>query len=623
MKKLTFLVIALMFSVLLNAQTKGQTTSSITWSNFAGSQTRAMTIYVPDDYNASNAYKLIIGFHGLGDTDANYIGALIPYCTDSYYGNVIAVSLQYSDWDENLHDDGIVPNTIDHISATYNIDAENIYLQGFSVGGISSTYRGLKNSSLIKGIITNSGAIVGIPDVENSCTCTACKEYDYSKSNEVFACFTSSPDGESGSCSGASSACGVTCNSSNTFYVTNIAAADEFNSYTSGSGLFLDNPNNCHCLPTVTVNHQCWDHVSQIVSTTTPVANFNANPTTIGEGQSVTFTDNSVEGGAPISNWSWTFTNGNPATFIGSNPPAITYSTVGTHEVSLTVTNSYGNDTEARAGYITVLPNGDLFSLDFELPSDYSQFFPPWSNIDLDGMNTYSSSDFDFTGEGSAFGFMAMNPADAAVSTPIATTHGGDRCGMAICPSDASASNNWLISDRIYVGTGANFNFWTLSPKTSSWGTETYNVLVSTTDNNTTSFSAIATGEDAPSSWTQKTYSLSSYTGQYIYVAIQHVSADKFMFWVDDIEITGATTENNIIENKNIIIFPNPTNGKITISNAENSNIEISDINGRVILSVFANTDNITLDMSILDKGTYIAKIINDSNISIKKIIVE
>ena len=619
MKKITILLGIIFIAFSSFAQTKGQSTSSITWSNFAGSQTRAMTIYVPDDYNASNAYKLVIGFHGLGDTHSHYIGAVSTYCTDAYYGNVIAVSLEYDDWDGNLIDEGIVPETIDHISATYNIDAANIYLQGFSVGGMASTYRGLKNADIIKGIITHSGAMAGIADIDNTCTTGYCKNYDYTNTDKVFACFTSSPDYETGACSGAVSPC----DAANTFYATNNAAADKFNSYTPGSGLFIDNPNNCHCLPTVTEKYACWDHVSQVISTTTPVANFNANPTTIGEGQSVTFTDNSVEGGATISNWSWTFTNGNPSSFNGSTPPAITYATAGTYEVSLTVTNSFGSDTEAKAGYITVLPNGDIFSLDFELPSDYSQFFPPWSNLDLDGIDTYSSSDFDFPGEGSAFGFMAFNPADAAVASPIATPHGGDRCGMAICPRDESAANNWLISDKVTIGTGSEFKLWVLSPKTSSWGTETYNILVSTTDNNTTSFSAIATGEDAPSSWTQKTYSLSSYSGQDIYVAIQHTSANKFMFWVDDIEITGATTDNQIVENKNISIYPNPTNGMIILTNALNSDIQISDINGRVIISKHIDTNNQQLDISNFDKGTYIVKIIDNNTVTIRKIIKE
>ena len=112
--------------------------------------------------------------------------------------------------------------------------------------------------------------------------------------------------------------------------------------------------------------------------------------------------------------------------------------------MSLTVTNSYGNDTKTVAGYITVSPVGDLFSLDFETPTNYSQNFAPWSSVDVDAKEAYGSNDCDYPGEGTAFGFMAFNPVDAGFSS-IATTHSGERCGMASCPADQSVSNNWII----------------------------------------------------------------------------------------------------------------------------------------------------------------------------------
>ncbi|MPL93176.1 hypothetical protein SDC9_39302 [bioreactor metagenome] len=83
-----------------------------------------------------------------------------------------------------------------------------------------------------------------------------------------------------------------------------------------------------------------------------PVADFEANITTVSAGGTIDFSDASIYN--PTS-WSWTFSGGLPGTFSGQNPPAITYSTPGTYNVSLTVTNSNGTDTETKAGYITVL----------------------------------------------------------------------------------------------------------------------------------------------------------------------------------------------------------------------------------------------------------------------------
>jgi PKD repeat protein len=81
-----------------------------------------------------------------------------------------------------------------------------------------------------------------------------------------------------------------------------------------------------------------------------PVANFTGSPTTITEGQSVSFTDTSTNN--PTS-WAWTFTGGTPSGSTSQNP-TVTYNTAGTYSVSLTATNSAGSDTETKTNYITV-----------------------------------------------------------------------------------------------------------------------------------------------------------------------------------------------------------------------------------------------------------------------------
>ncbi|WP_157494145.1 M43 family zinc metalloprotease [Fulvivirga imtechensis] len=85
---------------------------------------------------------------------------------------------------------------------------------------------------------------------------------------------------------------------------------------------------------------------------TPPVAAFTASATTVTAGQSVIFTDGST-GGA--TSWSWSFPGGTPATSTSQNP-TVNYNTAGTYDVSLTVTNANGSDTETASGYITVNP---------------------------------------------------------------------------------------------------------------------------------------------------------------------------------------------------------------------------------------------------------------------------
>lgn len=80
-----------------------------------------------------------------------------------------------------------------------------------------------------------------------------------------------------------------------------------------------------------------------------PVANFSASPTSGCNNFNVTFTDMSS---APTT-WSWSFPGGTPATSTVQNP-VVNYSTPGTYNVTLTVTNSFGSDTKTVTSMITV-----------------------------------------------------------------------------------------------------------------------------------------------------------------------------------------------------------------------------------------------------------------------------
>lgn len=81
-----------------------------------------------------------------------------------------------------------------------------------------------------------------------------------------------------------------------------------------------------------------------------PVANFTANATNICPNMTVQFTDQSSLN--PTS-WSWSFPGGTPATSTAQNP-SVTYASAGTYNVTLTVTNANGNDSEVKSSYITV-----------------------------------------------------------------------------------------------------------------------------------------------------------------------------------------------------------------------------------------------------------------------------
>lgn len=113
------------------------------------------------------------------------------------------------------------------------------------------------------------------------------------------------------------------------FYDINTGWAGSFNTNSSDGGIYKWNPS---------------------ILSGAPVANFTANSTTVCQGTSVTFTDQSTN--SPTS-WSWTFNGGTPSTSNLQNPTVV-YNTAGTYTVVLIATNASGSNTKTQTNYITV-----------------------------------------------------------------------------------------------------------------------------------------------------------------------------------------------------------------------------------------------------------------------------
>ncbi len=184
-------------------------------------------------------------------------------------------------------------------------------------------------------------------------------------------------------------------------------------------------------------------------------------------------------------------------------------------------------------------------AMDFESQSDFALSFAPWTVYDGDGSYTYSITDHTFPHNGEAMAYIAFNPAQV---TPSMTgdleiqPHGGSRFGA--CFSATTPPNNdWFISPQVQMSTNGSFSLWVKS-YTADYGLEKYRIAVSTTDNNPSSFTVISGSSplEATTDWTKKTFDLSAYNGQLIYVAVQCVSNDAFIFMIDDLEIDPGST---------------------------------------------------------------------------------
>jgi len=136
---------------------------------------------------------------------------------------------------------------------------------------------------------------------------------------------------------------------------------------------------------------------------------FSGTPTTVNVGGSVTFTD--LSAGNPTS-WNWTFTGADVTSSNIQTPPAITYSTVGTYEVSLTCANADGSDTETKPAYITVVEEGSI-NCDF---SGTPTTINVGSSVTFTDLSTESPTSWDWT-------FTGADVTSSNIQTPPAITY--------------------------------------------------------------------------------------------------------------------------------------------------------------------------------------------------------
>jgi len=111
-----------------------------------------------------------------------------------------------------------------------------------------------------------------------------------------------------------------------------------------------------------TVGQWAWMLVDNVRLVDTPIAQFNAPRRTWFANRPLTF----VNGSANAATYAWTFPGGTPAT-SNAVSPTVTYATPGVYDVSLTVTNGNGTDTQSESQYLTILPEPAIpYSTDFE-----------------------------------------------------------------------------------------------------------------------------------------------------------------------------------------------------------------------------------------------------------------
>lgn len=278
---------------------------------------------------------------------------------------------------------------------------------------------------------------------------------------------------------------------------------------------------------------------------------------------------------------------------------------------------------------LLVVTGGSVTSycIDFEDIPDFATTFGDWTALDVDGLPTYGITGYTFPGSGSPMAFINFVPAmvDPPMTEPAIQPHSGDKFGACFASVESPWNNDWFISPQIQLGNNSEFVFWVKS-YTDQYGLEKYNVAVSTTGMNPEDFTILnqAVLEAPADAWEQQIWDLSDYNNEMVYVAIQCVSTDAFIFMIDDVCVNTAVGINEVSGEAQFVVFPNPANDYVTVqASSAIKQIRIFNYVGQVVEEQVAGDSNYTLNTSAMKAGIYFIQVETADGISTQKVVIE
>ncbi|MBT8195483.1 MAG: PKD domain-containing protein [Bacteroidia bacterium] len=354
-----------------------------------------------------------------------------------------------------------------------------------------------------------------------------------------------------------------------------------------------------------------------------PVADFDFNVKRGCVGTNITFTDASW--GGPINTRTWDFPGGSPATSTSANP-VVTYSTPGEYDVTLTVSNSTGTDTKSIQKVVTVLPTTGWFSAPFTEDFENLASIPFWY--------WFTENDNPTTNA-----WQISNSASVSGSNSVKLTNYTNNTGV-----DA------FITPSVNLGnvSGTQMTFQLAHAARSSTGENYLRVYVSSNCGQTWSLRytkfgpALSTAgivssnfTPSPADWRQETVNLSSssISGKpNVIFKFEYTHENGNNIYIDDINIDGVVGLEELKDEYQVNLFPNPANGRTQLSFNLNSNadvkVSLEDLLGRQINvanegALSAGTHNFLFETRELSSGIYMVKLNIEGQIITRKLIVE
>ena len=128
--------------------------------------------------------------------------------------------------------------------------------------------------------------------------------------------------------------------------------------------------------------------------------------------------------------------------------------------------------------------------------------------------------------------------------------------------------------------------------------------------------------------WTLVTYPLEagSHIFLWLYDKNRQNQAGSDCVWIDDITFPRASIINDVQESvskKGCALYPNPTTGSFTLDLEEESNVNIYNMFGQMVMTLNHVSGTQSIDLGNAPKGLYFVQIADENNTEIKKVTIE
>ncbi|GAB4253131.1 MAG: hypothetical protein Kow0079_08450 [Vicingaceae bacterium] len=342
-----------------------------------------------------------------------------------------------------------------------------------------------------------------------------------------------------------------------------------------------------------------------------PVADFTTLTPTVCVGNQVYFMDKSLNN---VISWDWYFQGGSIG-YSNQQNPTVQYDTLGVFDVTLIVTDSLGNkDTAFFNNYINVTNPGIGISLPFS--EDFENGFP---NQGI----TINNPDGGITWELDSSAFVSGNYS-VKINNLINTNYGS--VDEIILPEMdlTSIANPYLTFKWAYAKSDPNYSDELIVQLSNDCGAN-YNQIFYRTQ------SSLVTGptQTTPfipdsTQWKSASINLQNYASDtYVSIKIVNVTDGGNNLYIDDININTVNSINDLSKASDIKLFPNPTNGFVSIIGVEPIQLlELYSIDGKkLFVSKQDLKEKIDLNLNFLSNGYYLIIIKTQSKTIINKLL--